>query len=101
MGSTTMPEFDAYLIVDWCASSVPATGADSIWYCLLTRKNNQLSIATLENPATRSAAGAAIREILCDLVRRGQSTLVGFDFPYGYPAGFAAALGLNETLDRV
>ena len=29
-----MPEFDAYLMVDWSASSRPVTGADSIWYCL-------------------------------------------------------------------
>jgi hypothetical protein len=27
-------------------------------------------------------------------VKRRRRTLVGFDFPYGYPAGFAAALGL-------
>ena len=36
-------------------------------------------------------------EILRDLVRRGQSVLVGFDFPYGYPSGFAAALRLKDT----
>jgi hypothetical protein len=97
MWDPTMAEFDAYLMVDWSASSVPARGADSIWYCLLTRTENRLSIAALENPTTRSRACAEVKEILRDLVSSCQSTLVGFDFPYGYPAGFAAALGLNET----
>jgi hypothetical protein len=38
-----------------------------------------------------------INDILRGLVRREQMVLVGFDFPYGYPAGFAAALGVTET----
>jgi hypothetical protein len=32
-----MSEFDAYLMVDWSASSRPVTGTDSIWYCLMVR----------------------------------------------------------------
>jgi hypothetical protein len=32
-----MPEFDAFLMVDWSASSRPVTGADSVWYCLVIR----------------------------------------------------------------
>jgi hypothetical protein len=92
-----MPEFDAYLIVDWSASSVPARGADSVWYCLLTRIDDRLSIAALENPPTRSRAVAEIREILRREVKNGRSTLAGFDFPYGYPSGLDSALGLDET----
>lgn len=92
-----MAEFDAYLMVDWSASSRPPKGPDSIWYCLLTRTDNRLSIAALENPTTRFRAGAEVKEILRDLVRRGQSVLVGFDFPYGDPSGFAAALRLKDT----
>jgi hypothetical protein len=82
-------------MIDWSASSRPKKGPDSIWYCLLARTDSGLSIAALENPATRSQAGAEIRTILRDMVRRGQSVLVGFDFPYGYPAGFSSALGLE------
>ena len=26
---------------------------------------------------------------------RGKRVLIGFDFPFGYPAGFAARLGLS------
>jgi hypothetical protein len=36
-----------------------------------------------------------IAKILADYSQRGVSTLVGFDFPYGYPSGFAGALGLS------
>jgi precorrin-8X/cobalt-precorrin-8 methylmutase len=90
-----MPEFDAYLMVDWSASSRPARGSDSIWYCLLTRTDGRSTVAALENPATRTSAGGELREILRRLARRGQSVLVGFDSPYGYPYGFAASLRLD------
>lgn len=89
-----MPEFDAYLMVDWSASSRPVTGGDSVWYWLVVRTGDKLSVVALENPATRRRAVAEINHVLRDLVRREQMALVGFDFPYGYPAGFAAALGL-------
>lgn len=92
-----MSEFDAYLMVDWSASSRPAKGPDSIWYCLVTRTDGRLTVAALENPATRCRAVTEVREILRDRVRRCQSVLVGFDFPYGYPSGFAAALHLPDT----
>jgi precorrin-8X/cobalt-precorrin-8 methylmutase len=92
-----MPEFDAYLMVDWSASSRPVIGENSIWYCLVARKGNNLSVAALENPATRRRAVAEINDILRGLALREQTVLVGFDFPYGYPAGTAAALGLKDT----
>jgi precorrin-8X/cobalt-precorrin-8 methylmutase len=92
-----MPEFDAYLMVDWSANSRPVTGGDSIWYCVIIRTGDNLSVVALENPATRRRAVADINDILQGLVGREQMTLVGFDFPYGYPAGSAAALGLTDT----
>jgi precorrin-8X/cobalt-precorrin-8 methylmutase len=92
-----MSDFDAYLMVDWSASSRPATGADSIWYCLMTRDHTCLSVRVLENPPTRSRAVREIEGTLREMVRRGTRVLVGFDFPYGYPSGFASALGLKDT----
>jgi precorrin-8X/cobalt-precorrin-8 methylmutase len=92
-----MPEFDAYLMVDWSASSRPSKAADSVWYCLVARIGARLSVEALENPATRSRATAEVKDILRDLALREQRVLVGFDFPYGYPAGFADALGLTEA----
>ena len=87
MGDATL--FDAYVIVDWSAAAVPRTGRDSIWATALTRGRP----TWLENPPTRASAEVAIREQLDQLVERGLRVLVGFDFPYGYPAGFAAAAG--------
>jgi hypothetical protein len=33
--------------------------------------------------------------LLIEAVGRGERVLIGFDFPYGYPRGFAAVLGLE------
>jgi hypothetical protein len=54
-------------------------------------------VVALESPATRRRAVAEINVILRGLASREQTVLVGFDFPYGYPAGFAGALGLAYT----
>lgn len=90
-------------MVDWSASSRPTTGSDSIWYCLITRTGTSLHVVALENPSTRVAAMAEIRNLLCGLARQERTVLVGFDFPFGYPAGFADALRLegDRPWDRV
>ena len=92
-----MAEFDAYLMVDWSASSRPVTGSDSVWYCLVVRTGDDVSVVELENPPTRRQALTEIKDILRGLACREQMVLVGFDFPYGYPAGFADALGLTDA----
>jgi hypothetical protein len=74
-------KFDAYLAVDWSASSVPKRGRDSIWLCAHG--------SPPENPSTRHAATQRVHELLMGLVADGKRVLVGFDFPYGYPRGFA------------
>src|SRR5581483_5670744 len=66
----TMPEFDAYLMVDWSASSRPVTGKDSVWYSLVVRTGDRLSLAAHENPPTRHRAMAEIRDILRGLARQ-------------------------------
>ena len=81
--------FDAYVMVDWSAAAVPTTGRDSIWIATASGRSERA-----ENPATRDAAMAGLRETLLRLRVAGQRVLVGFDFPFGYPAGFAATLGL-------
>lgn len=91
-----MTLFDAYLMVDWCASARRKTGQDSVWYYLLTRRSGGATDFTCRNPATRIKAIEEIGKILADCCKRRVPTLVGFDFPYGYPSGFADALGLSE-----
>ena len=81
--------FDHYVIVDWSAANQPKTGRDSIWVCHRGPDGEHC-----ENPATRHAAGLLLSEILAAVAARGERAVVGFDFPFGYPAGFAARLGL-------
>lgn len=89
-----MPLFDAYLIVDWSASSVPRRGADSIWYAEYRREGKRMVRRALANPPTRAAATAEITGRLAALATAGRRVLAGFDFPFGYPAGTARWLGL-------
>jgi precorrin-8X/cobalt-precorrin-8 methylmutase len=83
--------FDRYIIVDWSASNSPKTGKDSVWICDLRRAGDPLSA----NPSTRRKAEEQLRHLLIDAIDRSERVLIGFDFPYGYPRGFAAALGLE------
>ena len=83
--------FDRYVIVDWSASNRPRVGKDSVWVCVLGA-DGQISTV---NPPTRGKAETHVRECLRQCVADGERVLVGFDFPYGYPAGLAAALGLT------
>jgi precorrin-8X/cobalt-precorrin-8 methylmutase len=88
------PHFDAYLMVDWSANNRPKIGRDSIWYCLLEGVDG-IARRTVANPPTRQQAVAQLIAHLLELSERGKSTLIGFDFAYGYPCGFASALGLD------
>jgi hypothetical protein len=83
-------EFDAYLIADWCAENKPKKGEDSIWYCLYDRTDDAWKT---ENPRTRKEGTDNIASILHETTKQEKAVLVGFDFPFGYPAGFASALG--------
>ncbi len=91
-----MPDFDAYLMVDWSARNEPQTGKDTVWYCLMKRTEGQLQCTRLANPSTREKAVTEITELLSENVGRRIATLVGFDFPYGYPRGFGSALGFKD-----
>ncbi|MFQ5955702.1 MAG: hypothetical protein ACE5JZ_11625 [Kiloniellales bacterium] len=92
-----MSLFQTYVMVDWSAASRPCQGADSIWICLLARGRDTTLPPLRYNPPTRHAAILRLEEILTDLLRRPGRILVGFDFPLGYPAGFARSLGLSAT----
>src|SRR5271154_6806361 len=84
--------FDRYIAVDWSANNKPKHREDSIWSCL-----GRDATADLEtkNHRTRRAAEAWLLDQLTAAVRADERVLVGLDFPYGYPAGFAAALGVD------
>lgn len=87
--------FQAYVMVDWSAASKPATGADSIWIGVLKRNVRFQMAFESHNPPTRAEAEKLLNSILDDLKRTGERALVGFDFPFGFPRGTAAALKLE------
>jgi precorrin-8X/cobalt-precorrin-8 methylmutase len=81
--------FDSYVIVDWSAARAPKTGRDSIWICRLGPGGE-----TVANPPTRHAARELLAAMLEEATNNGERVVAGFDFPFGYPAGFATRLGL-------
>jgi len=91
-----MPAFAAYVMVDWSAASAPRLGRDSIWIAVAERRRGKSARTALVNLRTRAEATAWLEARLAALAKKGR-VLVGFDFPFGYPAGTAARLGLNGT----
>ena len=90
-----MALFDSYVMVDWSAESRPKLGADSIWLAQLRRRTDGAwDVAPPANPPTRAEAAVSIGTILDAERATGRRVLIGFDFPLGYPQGFAARLGL-------
>jgi hypothetical protein len=87
-----MPLFDTYIIVDWSAAKTPKTGRDSVWIC-----RNAPEGEIVANPPTRHAARLLLAEMLAAATAKGERVVAGFDFPFGYPAGFARRLGLVGT----
>lgn len=85
--------FDHVVIVDWSARSSPSPARpspDAIWVG-----------AAGEDEVyhrTRASAEADLAARIAALPA-GQRMLVGFDFPFAYPAGFAAALGCTGPLE--
>jgi hypothetical protein len=87
-----MPAFDTYILVDWSAAKTPKTGRDSIWICRLEPEGE-----TVVNPPTRHLAREMLAEMLAQATERRRRVVAGFDFPFGYPSGLAARLGLAGT----
>jgi precorrin-8X/cobalt-precorrin-8 methylmutase len=82
--------FDTFVMVDWSAASVPRTKDDSIWICWRGPDGERV-----DNPDTRHKAKALIAGRLATAHANGERILLGFDFPFGYPSGFATLLGLD------
>jgi hypothetical protein len=92
-----MRRFDAYLMVDWSAAATPRTGVDSIWWSLLVRDGKTFLSRKTSNPPTRALAHQNLAATLAALQQESRRVLVGFDFPFAYPSGFAHALGATGT----
>ncbi len=92
------PAFDAYCIVDWSAASVPTTGADSVWWALFRWAGPKPSLETGNCPTRHALAAELTARLQGQLA--DERVLVGFDFPFGYPRGFAAALGHRGAREK-
>jgi hypothetical protein len=87
--------FESYVTVAWSAASKPATGADSIWIGAMTPDARLKLTFKAANPPTRAKALAELEELLARCLKRGDKVLLAVDFPFGFPAGTAAALKLG------
>ena len=89
--------FDEYIIIDWSAANSPQTGSNSIWICSQRRLATKRKSHQLQNIATRLEAIDWLKHHLCESIQLSQKILVGFDFPFGFPAGTASALGMQGS----
>jgi hypothetical protein len=86
--------FDAYVFIDWSASSRPKIGADSIWIGAgAFDATGTLIVDQPINPRTRNLAETNVRDLLLGHTQANRRVLVGFDFPYGYPSNWHIAIG--------
>ena len=78
--------FDRIAIVDWSGGNDtgPRPRRDAIWLGLEDAPPRYLRNRTL--------AEVAISDLIEGALNAGQRLFLGFDFPFGYPAGFARAL---------
>lgn len=91
-----MPMFDAYVFIDWSAANgeqPQQPTADAVWVGELVRHPHRQCQREAYH-RTRNDGIAHVMSVLVGHVKERRKVLVGFDFPYGYPAGFSRALCL-------
>lgn len=92
-----MSGFDTVVVADWSARAAPSPkrpSADAIWIAIARG-----GAAECSYHRTRAEAMRAIRALLDTELAAGRRVLAGFDFPFGYPRGFARALtGTDDPL---
>lgn len=89
--------FDTVIVVDWSGGNDrgPTPKADAIWACV-ARGGVAETPVYLRN---RQVAEGWIADILQIERAAGRRVMVGFDFPFGYPRGFARAVaGTDDPL---
>lgn len=92
-----MTPFDTFAMVDWSGGN--DTGLrprkDAIWACVV-RNGTALEPVYLRN---RQIAENWLGDLIDTELAEGRRLLLGFDFPFGYPQGFARALtGTDDPL---
>jgi precorrin-8X/cobalt-precorrin-8 methylmutase len=95
-----MSLFDFYIMVDWSGGARRRGGrSDTIWIAHGSRIADE---PLTESPFSRTEAVRLIHSLLVNEVESKRRVLVSFDFAYGYPIDFAAALqAATGKSDRV
>ncbi|MHA6263360.1 molybdopterin guanine dinucleotide synthesis [Arenibacterium sp. CAU 1754] len=89
--------FDSFVMVDWSGGNDrgPTPCADAIWACSVRGGVSDTPVY-LRN---RQLAETWLCNLIEAELAAGRRLCLGFDFPFGYPAGFAAALtGRDDPL---
>jgi precorrin-8X/cobalt-precorrin-8 methylmutase len=91
--------FDTHVIVDWSARSKPSPkrpSKDAIWFAVVRHGTPSEPIYC----RTRDEALTMLADFLAEEVVQNRRVLIGFDFPFGYPAGVARRIcGSDCALD--
>lgn len=94
-----MPGFDRVIIADWSAASAlsPARPSkDAIWIC----RADHAGLTTSYHRSRMQAEAMLLAEINAAQLA-GARLLIGCDFPFGYPQGFAQALTAQTAAKAV
>lgn len=85
-----MSAFDRVLMVDWSGGNDrgPNPCKDAIWACAADAEGTGAPVYH----RNRQLAEAALVDAIQTALDEGSRLLAGFDFPFGYPAGFARAV---------
>ena len=90
-----MPLFHTHVVVDWSARSQPSPKKptkDAIWWAVASIESGKVVVEAPEYARTRHEALDRLAGIISGELAQGRRVLVGFDFPFGYPAGVATHL---------
>ena len=89
-----MPLFYTHIVVDWSARSKPSPkrkSRDAIWWAV-ARVGGGVEVDEPTYVRTRHEAHESLARLIAGELDAGRRVLVGFDFPFGYPAGVAQHL---------
>ncbi len=94
-----MSGFDTMVMVDWSARSAPSPAKptkDAIFLAISRAPGTEPG---MQYHRTRASAEAALTALFEAEIAAGRQVLAGFDFPFGYPKGFAQAVtGTDDPL---
>ncbi len=92
-----MSLFDSFAMVDWSGGNDtgPRPRKDAIWACVVRED----AVQALDYLRNRQVAEDWLRRLIETELAEGRRLLLGFDFPFGYPNGFAKAVtGTSDPL---